>query len=373
MRKRSGVRLPRVYQPKGRVNWYVRLRWEGREVVRLAGMTEARAKDKSARAYAARVEGRSLDEILSEIFGDPSGDKLDELAALYLDHVMKAKTKRRSTLLADVGRLRRLRKCGWAKKPVASVTSRDISRWANERAREVRPATLNRDLSMGSVIFSWGVSHGYLDENVFVAVNRPSEKGNARQLFLSPDQVHQLLKVASVDLRPFLLAAVTTGMRRGELLALCWDDVDFDAGAIRVTVAASKTKSERRVPMTLELRTTLRSMKSERKVFAISRGGGHVFASTDGKRMTPKKLQLRWERALTQWKNAPADLRFHDLRHTAASLMVNAGQDLYVVGEVLGHSSAQTTKRYAHLLLDRKRTAVDALGHALRTAMSGTG
>lgn len=395
MRKRRGVRLPRVFKPEGRENWVVRMRWEGRQVQRVAGTTESQANRKAAEAYTMRVQGASVDEILAKVFGDLGGDQLTfkELGALYLDHELKAKSMRPSTRADMVCRLKRLEQAAWARKPARAITVRDAGRWATERAREVRPATLNRDLSVASSVFRFGVTNGYVEENPFRAVNRPSERGNARNLFLSAEQVHDLLGVCSEDLRPLVLCAVSTGMRRSELLLLSWDDVDLEAGAIRVRSENAKTARERRVPMGARLREALRLLRSREKVV-----GGPVFRTTDdGQAMTPKKLQLRWAAALEAWKakdekdgkdeakgeNAKGrknkakryaeGLRFHDLRHTAASLMINAGVDLYVVGQILGHSSAQTTKRYAHLVLDRQRDAIGALDASLQTAEKATG
>ena len=119
--------------------------------------------------------------------------------------------------------------------------------------------------------------------------------------------------------------------------------------------------------MTPELAAALRRLKGERKVFDLNRRDP-VFLCADGRPMNGSKLQKRWAKCKTAWKKVPDGLHFHDLRHTAASLMVNTGVDLFVVGNVLGHSSAQTTKRYAHLVLDRQREAVARLGASLGEA-----
>ena len=374
-RKRRGVRIPRVWQPPGRTNWYVRIRWDGREVVRLAGSNESQASKRATRAYAMRVEGASLDEILSAVFGDPTGDHMtfEELAALYLDHVMKARTKRPSTIIGDVSRLQGLDKLSWAKRPLRSVSTRDIARWADARAREVKPATLARDLSMASAVFTWGIARGYVDGNPVRGVKRPSERGNARHLYLTGAQVHGLLDAAQEDLRPILLCAIHTGLRRGELFGLEWRDVDFERRVIRVRSENAKTKRVRNVPMTQELAETLGAAKDARKVFDMARGGGAVFVCSDGSAMNGNRLQKRWGKCLSAWRECPKGLRFHDLRHTAASLMINAGVDLFVVGNILGHSSAQTTKRYAHLVLDRQREAISMLSQSLRAKTKALG
>ena len=377
-RSKPGIRLPRVFQPPGRVNWTVRMRWDGREVDRVGGVTEAQANRRAMRAHNLRVEGVPMEDILVQVFGDVgTGTRtFEELSAVYLEHLLRSKEKRPSTVRGDASRLRGLCRAGWAKRPAGSLKPTDLAKWATERARKVKPATLNRELSAASAVFSWAVIQGFVEENPARGIKRPSERGNARHVYLDADQVGELLKVASEELRPLLLAAIHTGMRRGELLSLRWRDVDFSEGTLRVRASSSKTKRERYVPMTGELAASLRALKRERGVFSLRQGGGAVFLCEDGVPITVTRLRKRWGNTLeTLRKQAkkqkresplPEGLRFHDLRHTAASLMVNAGMDLYVVGNILGHSSSETTKRYAHLVLDRQREAIEALGRALQ-------
>ena len=138
--------------------------------------------------------------------------------------------------------------------------------------------------------------------------------------------------------------------------------------------ATTKTKRERRIPLTPELKTTLKRLRAERKVLDIRRGGGRVFVSSTGRPMSTTMLRKRWEKALKTWgEKAPADLHWHDLRHTFASVAINAGEDLFVIGRLLGHTSPESTARYSHLLLHRQRHAVEALGASLRVAESAAG
>lgn len=370
---KSSPRLPYVYQPKGRCHWFVRMRWDGREVVRRAGATEAQARRRARLAYSLHVQGEPIQAILQEVFGEVGAEQLTfvELGALYLDHIKGAKAKRPSTLKADANRLRGICQTAWAKRAVLTIKAADVSRWATERARSVSPATLNRDLSMASSVFSYGVQMGYVEDNPIRSIRRASEAGNKRHLYLTPEQVQDLLEHAPAHLAPLLLCAVATGMRRGELLGLCWEDVNFAEATIRVRQENSKTSRERLVPMCAPLSASLAALKEERQVFDMKRRGGPVFVWKDMTEITGSRLRKGWLAVLAAWEEHPEGLRFHDLRHTAASLLVNAGKDLYVVGSILGHSSAVTTQRYAHLVLERKREAVRPLDTLLTAAAAG--
>ncbi len=363
----SGIRLPYVFQPKGRENWYVRMRWDGREVVRIAGRTEAQARSRAKLAYSLRVQGASLDEVLRDVFGDVDGDRLTfvELAALYRDHIVSTGAKKASTLKSDTNRLAGVCRAAWAKRFVATVSSRDIARWFDERAKVVTPATLNRDLSAASAVFSYAVQMGYVDANPVKDIRRASETGNKRDLYLSQQQIAEMLDHAPEYFRPLLLCAVATGMRRGELLSLQWADVDLAGRTLCVRAEVAKTSKERRVPMCAPLAETLSEMKAARGVFDINARGGPVFVWRDGKAITDTRHRKAWNKTLAAWEGHPDGLRFHDLRHTAASLLINSGNDLFVVGKILGHSTPVTTSRYAHLVLDLQRDAVESLDSVL--------
>ena len=239
----------------------------------------------------------------------------------------------------------------------------------NRLAADVKPATVNREASIIGALFKWAASRNYVAENPTRNLLKPSEKGNARELYLTADETAALVASAPEPFRSVLLCGLHTGMRRGEILWLRWTDVDLDASTIRVSAAASKTREGRTIPLTAPLRALMRLLRTMRPNIA----NGYVFApearTRDQRAWVVTQGLRRTKSAAREGKSIPADkldgLRFHDIRHTAASLMVAQGVPLFDVGKVLGHKSAQTTLRYAHFAPKAGRAAIDALERAL--------
>ena len=153
----------------------------------------------------------------------------------------------------------------------------------------------------------------------------------ARERFLSRSELAKLLRgIPNRQMRKAALVAAFTGLRRGEIARLRPVNVQGDLIYLKVT----KSGKPRTVPVVHHI------------AFALRRLPFGVHADT---------LTHAVQRAMP-------GLRFHDLRHTAASLLISSGVDLYRVGAILGHSDIRTTKRYAHLAIDDLRTAIATLG-----------
>lgn len=162
----------------------------------------------------------------------------------------------------------------------------------------------------------------------------------AKNRFLSPEEQKRLLAAAEGShwdrLYLLVLFALTTGARRGELLGLTWRDIDFNK---RVAVLhTTKNGKPRLLPIVLPLLQELMRFRSntDHKVFP---------SSVDPQ--LPFDFKKAWQNALKAAKLE--DIRFHDLRHTAASNLVGNGRTLFEAGTLLGHSQSSTTMRYAHL------------------------
>jgi integrase len=148
-------------------------------------------------------------------------------------------------------------------------------------------------------------------------------------------------------LRNIVIFALNTGMRRGEIFGLQWFDVDFTRQVLKVRY--TKNGKDRAIPMNQTVRELLSSMpKTNEYVFASPKTGGKL---TDLK----KKFQAARKKAKLE------DFRFHDIRHTFATRMGDAGVDIFTLAELLGHSDIRITKRYAHGTEENKRQAVEKL------------
>jgi len=158
-------------------------------------------------------------------------------------------------------------------------------------------------------------------------------------------------------LRPLVMLALNTGLRRGELLGLTWGAVNFSGKLLTVTAATAKSGHTRRIPLNreaLEVLTAWHERFGKPKVDAL------VFPGDDGARM--KRIDTSWESLMQLAKLK--DFRLHDCRHTFASRLVQAGVDLYTVKELLGHSEIAMTERYSHLAPDTLRAAVEKVAVA---------
>jgi integrase len=160
-------------------------------------------------------------------------------------------------------------------------------------------------------------------------------------------------------------------MRLGELIALQWADIDFSERLIHVRrnrvagkETSTKNKQRRRVDMSLQLTTALRTLRTERKRAAFKAGqpmAQAVFLTPDGRAVDGDNLRSRVFYRLLE-KASLREIRFHDLRHTYASLPIQQGESLAYVQQQLGHSSIQVTVDiYGHLIPGANRAAVDRL------------
>ncbi len=210
-----------------------------------------------------------------------------------------------------------------------------------QQPRRRSPATVNRYLAALSKAFSVAVREWHwLTDNPVRRVSKERE-APGRVRYLSDDERKALLRAckqsALTELHLIVLLALTTGMRRGELLGLRWPDIDLK----RSLIVLQKTKNgERRsVPVLGEVATLLRSHAKVRRL-----DSDLVFAGASGR---PVAFDAAWYAALE--RAGVEDFRFHDLRHTAASYLAMSGATTPEIAAVLGHKTLAMVKRYAHL------------------------
>jgi integrase len=209
--------------------------------------------------------------------------------------------------------------------------------------RKRGPATYNRMRALISAVFKFAIARHYLTTNPVKNVPSKTEN-NKRVRYLSDDERKALLDAVRAcqwpKLHLLVMLAITTGARQGELLGLRWTDIDFKAKTARL---ATTKNGEPRV---LTLPTpAIEALTPFREV-----GGALVFPGKHpNKPFCFRKLS---NEALV--RAGIEDFRFHDLRHTAASYLAMNGATLFEIGEVLGHKSVETTKRYAHLSTEHK-------------------
>jgi integrase len=220
---------------------------------------------------------------------------------------------------------------------------------------------------------------GLVARNVCDAVERPRlNRPEIRPL--GPEQAKALLTAAAGDrLEALYVLALTTGMRLGELFALEWSNVDLQAGylTVRYTLMELNGKVQLSEPKTPRSRRKIELPKlavdalwqHKRKALALGRTDGFVFRTVNGFPIRRGWFYQEEYKPLLERAGLPRATRFHDLRHTAATLLLAAGENPKVVQELLGHSNiAMTLGTYSHILPTMQRQAVDKLGAMLSTA-----
>ena len=212
------------------------------------------------------------------------------------------------------------------------------------------PYRANRVIALLSRMFSMAIRWRMRTDNPVRGVERNQE--HKRHRYMTGAELARLT-TALAELRDQGAAnavrlLLLTGARRGELLAARWADIDLDAGVWSKPAATTKTKVLHRVPLSkaaCQLLAEMRKRDAGEWLFP-ARQGGH---RTD--------IKDAWE-VLRKAADIP-DVRTHDLRHTYASVLASSGLSLPIIGQLLGHTTAQTTLRYSHLLDDPLRAATE--------------
>lgn len=219
--------------------------------------------------------------------------------------------------------------------------------------------------------------------NVSESVDVP-KASKKETLYLTVEQVKALLEAARGErFEALFVLAVHTGMRQGELLGLKWDDVDSERGEIHVrrTLVAGKggfsfgepksAKGRRSISLTpAALEAVERHRERQREESAMLVGlwkeNGLVFPNRLGKPMDHNNIYYRDLKRVRERAGLPPTFRFHDLRHTFATLMLSDGASYNVVQEALGHSQASMTLDvYGHVLPNHQKEAIHKLGDLL--------
>jgi len=214
-----------------------------------------------------------------------------------------------------------------------------------------KPSTVNRLLATLKHMVNKGTQWEMAGDGALKQVRNVKllPENNRRLRFLSIQECQRLIECCHKDLKPIVVVALNTGMRRGEIFGLKWEQVDLSHGFILLDV--TKNGERREIP----INTTLEYLFKEMLQRSID--SKYVFAGKTGKPLTD--IKKGFHTALR--KAGIHDFRFHDLRHTFASQLVMAGIDITSVKELLGHKSLTMTMRYSHLSPGHKRKAVHVL------------
>ena len=222
------------------------------------------------------------------------------------------------------------------------------------RKEGYRAATINGALAVLSGLMRTAVRRGFAAQNPVAQLDRgekPKSEGRRMEI-LDTDEIRLVLTRASDTHRPILSTAIFTGLRMGELLSLTWDDVDWEAGVLHVRDAKTKAGVREVVLMpALKKLLATRSLEAEYPL---------VFHTRTGKRIDPHSLRRDGLIPALKKAEVTKHIRWHDLRHTFASILISQGHDLTYIAEQMGHSSPNITLRIYGHLFDRAKKREEA-------------
>lgn len=227
------------------------------------------------------------------------------------------------------------------------ITPQMIEKYKAVRLERVTPASVNRELACLKHMFTKAIEWGFIKANPAKGVKRLKEPPG-RLRYLKPEEVVALLDVCADHIRPIVVTALNTGMRKSEILNLRWSDVDLRNR--KITVINAKNNETRVIPINQTLYQELLTLSEKVKgEYVFSGRNGHPYGDIK------KGFSAALNRAGIE------DFRFHDLRHTFGSHLVMQGVDLKTVQQVMGHKDIKMTMRYSHLSPEYVQEAIERL------------
>jgi integrase len=379
-----------LISPKGKITYYLFYRIAGKQVNYKIGahghITPAQARDLAKAKAGEVVHGVDVQESKKQAKRETlkaKDSKLDSfLDKTYLPwlETRNAKTAAKTIKVIKTGFPYFL------DKQLDVITAYEIERWRSEKTKaKMKPATINSYVNPLKGAMSRAVEWGIIDSHDLHKV-KALKVDNSRIRFLDKkeeDALRTTLKIRDKrikderengnqfrqqrsypllpelrdyhfadHLEPLVLLAMNTGMRKGELLNLRWENVDLINNVVTIKAENAKSGKARHVPLNNESKQTLVGWQKD------TREQGYVFEGELNKAITDVKKA--WANLLVEAKISA--FNFHDLRHHFASKLVMAGVDLNTVRELLGHANLDMTIRYAHLAPEHKAAAVNLIG-----------
>jgi integrase len=242
--------------------------------------------------------------------------------------------------------------------PLRRFNSMLLEQYQTERLNKGnKPATANRLIATISHMFTKAVEWDMVEEEILKRIRKVKmlPENNKRLRYLSKDECQTLIKTCQGNTKAIVITALNTGMRKGEILSLRWDNLDLKHGFILLNQDQTKNSERREIPINDTLRGVLQGITRRLDIPYV------FYDSIIGKPF--QDVKRSFNTALR--KAGIKDFHFHDLRHTFASHLVMAGIDLVTVKELLGHKTLTMTLRYAHLAPSHKVKAVDVLDRTI--------
>ncbi|MFQ5574020.1 MAG: tyrosine-type recombinase/integrase [Terriglobia bacterium] len=341
-------------------NYYIVYRVNGKERWKAAGPNKKRADRMLVQAMGQIHDGR-YQELKEITFG--------EFATRWLADYAKPRVKASTYSFYDsILELYLVPYFGEYK--LQSITTRMLEQFLARESRETNlsATTIGYHLRVMKTVLKRAIIWGYLSNNPARYIEKPRAERKEMD-FLTPEELRQFLQNVGREHYPLFLTTALTGMRRGEILALKWSDINWATDQIHVRRSLVLGKLEepksRAATRVIIVPPMLISVLRKHRLSCAAGSLDLVFPNKEGKVMNPGNLYRR--QFLPALRRAGLrKIRLHDLRHTYASLLIAEGENLKYVQQQLGHSSAQITlDRYGHLMPQVQHGAGERLQKAV--------
>ena len=359
---------------------------DGRRTHRSTGTTDKRKAVsicmKMADASSAAKEGRLIEtrarETIADIFAVGNREALPtatvkEYLAGWIDR------KRLEIAATSIGEYERIA-LGFveflgarANRHMDAITTREAAAYRDHLAKRVSGATVNKTLKIIRSAWNRAVRDGIVPDNIFARVDRvKTRRAHTKRAFTLPE-LKRLMQVATGEWRSMIMFGLYTGQRLGDIATLTWHNVDTTVGEIRLQTA--KTGRQQILPIAAPLARHIGTLcagddpgqplhpvaceivEREGRTGTLSRQFYDVMVSAG---LVPKRTHESQGKG-REAKRKVNSISFHALRHTATSLMKNAGISPAIVQEFIGHESAAVSRVYTHIETESMRRAADAL------------
>lgn len=241
--------------------------------------------------------------------------------------------------------------------PLRRITPALVTKFQTEHLqRGLKNSSVNKKVLLLKAMIKWAAKNAMVEQDVSDKLRHVEmlDDDSKRLRFLTVEESKALVAACDDYFRPVIIMALTTGMRKREILKLLWEEVDLEHGYILLT--DSKNGEGREIPIVPELKKVLESQPRHEDC-------PFVFPNTET--MQPYfSGDKPFAKAVA--KAGITNFRFHDLRHTYASHLVMSGIDLTTVMHLMGHKSIKMTLRYAHLAPSHKLNAISAIEEKFR-------
>ncbi|MEY2480627.1 MAG: hypothetical protein QOI04_1554 [Verrucomicrobiota bacterium] len=362
---------------------------DGSRVQRSTRETDRKKAQKTADAFEQVAQGqltaRQVQRVIAETFQRVTGDSLPSTSVQDYFEAWLARKKpetARSTYVFYRGKARLF--LNWlgehaATRELFTITSEDVVAFRTFEAARVSPSTVNHGLKVLRMIFEDAKRGGIIPDNPADVVRLMKRTGELSRRPFTILEIKRLLSVAADEWRSLILFGLYTGQRLGDLARLTWANIDFLHNEIRLDT--SKTGRRQVIPLAPPLRKHIQaltgsdnpaqplhprafaSVAKRGAVGTLSRQFYEIMVKAD--LVAAKKHRASKTSAGRGGRRAISAISFHSFRHTATSLMKNAGVPAAVVQDIIGHESAAISASYTHIDDATKRIALAAMPDVL--------